>query len=684
MAINKKDYIPYSPFKLWTIENFPFIEEDFDAITNYQLYSKIVEVMKKLIENQNKLQQSQNDVIVAFNNLENYVNNYFANLNVQDEIDNKLDEMAESGELVEIIGQYLQLAGVLTFNTIDDLSQASNIIDGSICYVLGQNLYNDGKGAYYKVRQITSGDVVDGFNIVALDVSNILIAERMPNYYINELISEMETLNNSILNLEDAIDNKYNRTDELMLQNYILYDISSSEYSQGSTAGNSKIYIYKTADSVTGDLLVFNNSEQLENTISNVPFEHGNSILYKQNKIYSAISSKKIKVLDLSNNTYSELNPFTSSEFDTYQDIIGLANYDSDNIICLLGYKDTEPYINNINKCLLVILNLTNNNTETIELENTKLYNIDNLAIQNVSYYNNHVYLLCSQPNMILDFIPNGNKYNLNKIYTIPVKDNLGLLIGEVEQLTLYYDGTFMLSSHVKEYNGSSNRTIKTYFLSFDTELAPVYHKFIVEDISVYRTPVYCDSNSTKLYENGSSTYPFKSIVRALEYVNYNKLTDSDQILIANGNYKLGTIYNLKKGSINQTSQSGGINFTGDTKFVNCYLNFGSPNNTMNFNKIEIDGGNINLFGNITSDSIIDISNAKVNLTSLTSTYNVTNSIPVRVRNGSIANIKLTSKVTTEPTFYITDNGVCISNSNSKTITGTGTFIETGSHGADV
>ena len=35
--------------------------------------------------------------------LQEYVDNYFENLDVQEEINNKLDEMAESGELTEII-----------------------------------------------------------------------------------------------------------------------------------------------------------------------------------------------------------------------------------------------------------------------------------------------------------------------------------------------------------------------------------------------------------------------------------------------------------------------------------------------------------------------------------------------------------------------------------------------------
>ena len=42
--------------------------------------------------------------------LQNYVNNYFDNLDVQEEIDNKLDEMYEDGTLTEIIGDYIEVA----------------------------------------------------------------------------------------------------------------------------------------------------------------------------------------------------------------------------------------------------------------------------------------------------------------------------------------------------------------------------------------------------------------------------------------------------------------------------------------------------------------------------------------------------------------------------------------------
>ena len=90
-------------FRRFVIQNFPYIEQDFDALTDYQLISKIVEYLNKVIESQNGLVDDMNDLETAFNTLKDYVDHYFDNLDVQEEINNKLDAMAEAGTLQEII-----------------------------------------------------------------------------------------------------------------------------------------------------------------------------------------------------------------------------------------------------------------------------------------------------------------------------------------------------------------------------------------------------------------------------------------------------------------------------------------------------------------------------------------------------------------------------------------------------
>lgn len=180
--MNNFDYKNLCPFKWFVLENFPFIEEDFDAITNWQLFSNLGNELNKLINSTNTLGTQ----------VEN-LTNYFNNLDVQDEIDNKLNEMAESGELTEIIAQYLQLAGLLCFNTVNDMKNATNLINGSFVKTFGKITYNDGYGNFYKVRNLLNTDVVDNINIIALNNPQ-LIAEKVYSSVETEVFSKKITI----------------------------------------------------------------------------------------------------------------------------------------------------------------------------------------------------------------------------------------------------------------------------------------------------------------------------------------------------------------------------------------------------------------------------------------------------------------------------------------------------------
>lgn len=172
-------YKKLTPFKRYVLQNFPWINEDFDALTNYELMGKIIEYLNNVINNVNNLGEETENLSQAFVELQNYVNNYFENLDIQEEVNTKLDEMAENGELTEIIAQYLQINSILSFNNIADLKNANNLINGSTCYALGKISFRDGFGAYYKIRSIINTDIIDNFNIVALTNYPNLVAERI-------------------------------------------------------------------------------------------------------------------------------------------------------------------------------------------------------------------------------------------------------------------------------------------------------------------------------------------------------------------------------------------------------------------------------------------------------------------------------------------------------------------------
>lgn len=145
--MDKFNYKKLTPFKWFILENFPFIEADFDALTEWDLFCKLGKEINKIIDSQNLIGQEmenvtnafidlQNDYIEKFNNLQEYVNNYFNNLDVQDEIDNKLNEMAESGQLQEIFEQFY----IQDYKKIDSLSLTDKFL-----YLFGNDL------AYWKM-----------------------------------------------------------------------------------------------------------------------------------------------------------------------------------------------------------------------------------------------------------------------------------------------------------------------------------------------------------------------------------------------------------------------------------------------------------------------------------------------------------------------------------------------------
>lgn len=154
-------------FRNFIMENFPFLENDFDALTDYELFCKMMEYVKQFAKDNEDFKRQ-------LNALENYI----YNLDIQDAVNNKLDEMAESGELAEIISQYLELATTYTYNSVAEMKAATNLVNGSFARTSGFYSYNDGGGAFYKVRTITNDDVIDEMTIIEL-ADNSLIAELL-------------------------------------------------------------------------------------------------------------------------------------------------------------------------------------------------------------------------------------------------------------------------------------------------------------------------------------------------------------------------------------------------------------------------------------------------------------------------------------------------------------------------
>lgn len=169
-----------SPFRRFVTTIGVFPTAFTDAMTYYECLAYLVKYLEDTVV------PAVNENAEALKELQDYVVHYFDNLDVQDEINNKLDEMAVDGTLQEIIGSYLQANVAWTFNTVADMKQSTNLVAGSYAQTLGFHTLNDGgAGIYYITDTGTANemDVIAVGNLFANLVSPSVITPEMFGAY---------------------------------------------------------------------------------------------------------------------------------------------------------------------------------------------------------------------------------------------------------------------------------------------------------------------------------------------------------------------------------------------------------------------------------------------------------------------------------------------------------------------
>lgn len=104
-APNRQPQIELSPFRFWCQKVLPLVYDD--SLSYYELLCKVVDYLNKTMEDVSKISTDMDNLYNAFNKLQDYVNNYFSSLDVQTEINNKLDQMYINGDFDAIISSLL-------------------------------------------------------------------------------------------------------------------------------------------------------------------------------------------------------------------------------------------------------------------------------------------------------------------------------------------------------------------------------------------------------------------------------------------------------------------------------------------------------------------------------------------------------------------------------------------------
>ena len=95
------NYKELKPFRYWCQKVLPLVYDD--SISYYELLCKVVTYLNETMEDVETLNGDVTAMYTAYNELQDYVNQYFTDLNVQRQIDNKLDRMASDGSLLALI-----------------------------------------------------------------------------------------------------------------------------------------------------------------------------------------------------------------------------------------------------------------------------------------------------------------------------------------------------------------------------------------------------------------------------------------------------------------------------------------------------------------------------------------------------------------------------------------------------
>ena len=120
-----RGYSGQGAFRFWCQTVLPIVYDD--SLSYYELLNKMVIYLNNTISDVANMETNVQSLYDSYVSLQNYVNTYFDNLDVQHEINVKLDEMAESGALDSLIEPFVteQIGGVVA-------GQIDNAVAGQI------------------------------------------------------------------------------------------------------------------------------------------------------------------------------------------------------------------------------------------------------------------------------------------------------------------------------------------------------------------------------------------------------------------------------------------------------------------------------------------------------------------------------------------------------------------------
>ena len=232
MGIEQKDPANFSPsveipakvdsFRFWCQKVLPLVYDD--SLSYYELLCKVVDYLNNTIADVNTLGTDVDNLNKSYNKLQSYVNDYFSTLDVQDEINNKLDVMAQDGSLSALIqplfdtykteinsevNQQNNKIGVLEnrMNTFTSLPSGSTSGDAELI-----DIRVPASGFNNNTAYPNAGDAVRG-QVSSLKEDLV----QLDNCFIENLFDKNNCIVGKVLNYDNSLSNNANHS----VSNYV-------------------------------------------------------------------------------------------------------------------------------------------------------------------------------------------------------------------------------------------------------------------------------------------------------------------------------------------------------------------------------------------------------------------------------------------------------------------------------
>lgn len=102
---NMENYKNPQYFRFWCQKVLPLVYDD--SLSYYELLCKVVNYLNDVIADSDAMKTNIGNLLIAYNELQEYVNHYFDSLDITTEINNKLDLMARDGTLSALINPFI-------------------------------------------------------------------------------------------------------------------------------------------------------------------------------------------------------------------------------------------------------------------------------------------------------------------------------------------------------------------------------------------------------------------------------------------------------------------------------------------------------------------------------------------------------------------------------------------------